>query len=392
MLRTLLTTLALAATLPATATAEDLQAPPCHRDSGAPRVVATLVTDSADFAAQIVACDRATGRRTVLQRGNDQRWSPFAQRVHVLGRPAAVGTTVTWGEMTGSDKVDPGHWHQAQVSVDVRRPSIRHRRSLGPDLGVRHPGGNLDTYAFPGGALAYMVVGQDETDGTIMLDRPHRRSQTVASGVSAMLREDGRTLSWRAWSTQRDRPAWQALDVAPVPRDSAGCPVRPSYGTEIDTPLLRISAARKSDDFVFRACWKATGRDDIVASDTDYESTYPLVMGSRVLLRTMYVDKYQQCPPGENGKLVVLDVRTRRFERRGDLTCADYDAFVFTGSGAPAWISGDDVGIQTVRTLLPDGSTAELDSGPPGSLGALATDGTTFTWTRAGEPRSAAVR
>jgi hypothetical protein len=311
--------------------------------------------------------------------------------VRLLGRPAVVGTTVTWGEMTGSDQ-DGRHWHQAQVSVDLRHPAVHHHRALGPGLGVSPSTGNLGTYAFPGGALAYMVIGQDETDGRVMLARPHHRPRTVATGVYAMHSEDDRTLLWETWHQRRFRPSWRALDVAPLPRDADGCPVRTTSRTLIDTPVLRVSLRLLFDDGILRACWKATGRDDIVASDSDDESTYPLAMGSRVLLRTMYVDKYQQCPPGENGRLVVLDVRTRRYERAADLACAHYDAFVFTGSGAPAWISGDDFGFQTVRTVLPDGRTAELDGAPPGSLAALATDGTTFTWTHGGEPRSAPVR
>jgi hypothetical protein len=395
MLRTVLSTLALAAILPANAPAEDLQPAPCHRATGAPRVVATLVTDSARAQAAIVACDRASGRRTVLRRGNDQLWSHTAGFVRLLGAPAAAGTTVTWGEMTGSERVKPGHWHQAQVSVDIRRPSVRRRRALGPRAGVRFGGGYLDTYAFPGGALAYMVIGNDETDGIVMLRRPHRAARIVATGVTSMQREGGRTLLWQTWSTPRFRPAWHALDVAPVARDAAGCPVRAGYRTDVDTPLLRVTRIRLFETYaLYRACWKATGRDDIVASDDDYESTYPLAAGSRVLLRTMYVDKYQQCPPGENGRLVVLDARTRRYERAATLACADYDrgAFVFSGRGAPAWISADETGHQTLRTVLPDGSTAELDDGPAGSLAALATDGSTFTWAHDGGPRSAPVR
>lgn len=122
LLALLTTTLAFAA--PAAAATS---APPCHRSSAHPRVVATRTIAKTGTAA-IVACDRASGHRKTLRHG-------FAgddgERLPSLGVPAVQGTKVLWSELAGS----PRHLRQDLRSADVRHPTPLDRRRIGPRPG-----------------------------------------------------------------------------------------------------------------------------------------------------------------------------------------------------------------------------------------------------------------
>ena len=106
--------------------------------------------------------------------------------------------------------------------------------------------------------------------------------------------------------------------------------------------------------------------------------------GDFIALPDLNVDKYQTGCSG--GTVRVFDARTGRVQRSTPLNCGPYPAFALAADGAPAWLGSDEQGIQHLSAAADDGHAVDLDSGPSGSLGALAASGTSSTWTHDGQP------
>lgn len=382
----LLTTLALAAPAGASAAQTPVTAPACHRTTATPRVVATR-TVTASGRAAIVACDRASGHRKVLRHGyagSPPKASP------ALSAPAVQGTRVVWSELLGRAR----HLRQDLRSADVRHPTRQTRRRIGPTklgntLGVDSEA--MQVLALPGGALAYISYGGPfgGTPTTLVLQRRGRAPQTLSTTNQRLATvEDGRTLVWL------DDRGYHAVDLAPVPRDASGCPIRSAYHGALDTPQLRVSSAVDSDfildaETAVRICWKATGRDDIATTlGSETYLTQPLVAAGRyVALTAEDIDRYQACyDTPESGIYwvsVVDALRAGTTAAHLSGACVVLQSLVLSPAGVPAWLVTDNRGAR-VEVPGAKGNTV-LDAGPAGTLAGLAAqpDGG-FTWTHDG--------
>jgi hypothetical protein len=332
MPRLLLGVLAATLALAAPAGAEYVSVPPpvkapaCHRRTATPRVVATR-TSTAKGRAAIVACDHASGHRKTLRRGyvgTSQR------RLPLLSTPAVQGTKVIWSELDGSAK----HPRQDLRTADVRRASHPSRRRIGPSPAPRHQPLAVDSevmqvLALPRGALAYVAYA-DAFATRLVLERPgHAPQRFMKEDERPAFIEDGRTLVWF------DGARYRAFDVAPLPRDAAGCPVRSAYRrVVIDTSALRVSLASYDDglfgEAAIRVCWKASGHDDVASSllAETYLTEHVVANGPFVALTTSDIDRYQSCSsaPGPGTRPSRSSTRARAGRR----------APAFTGRASPS--------------------------------------------------------
>lgn len=342
----------------------------CTRSTAPPRVEASLVQTDAKGGVALVACVRTSGKTRVLRRG--VRSSGNARTV--LGTPAVDGWRVIWSEADGRRKV------QTQRVVDLRHPTIQRRRVLGPVGERAFDSPELATVRLPNHVLAWTEVTKDDSSGRLMIGRLGRRPRVLVSkGVRTVGVQDGRTL---VWTDEFGRGTY--IDMAPLPRRD-GCPVRSSFNRVVLTNRLLAVTESASGDY--RICWRASGRDE-VAVHSEVEVSYSFAAaGEHVLIQTLPWNKYQTCDRRLMG-VGVFNARRQQTERAHvDLGCADYSPVVLAGTGAAAWITTINA-TDTLQVLGPDGTVGNLDTGPAGSLGALAATDATFTWTHDGQPRS----
>lgn len=293
----------------------------------------------------------------------------------MLGRPAVDGWRVIWSEVGGRRRV------QTQRMVDLRRPTVQRRRVLGP-VGDRWlESDELATVRLPNHVLAWTDVTKGDNSGRLMIGRLGRRPRVlVRKGVRTVRVQDGRTLVWTDESGRRTY-----IDMARLPRRD-GCPVRSLFNRVVlANRLLVVTEGAYGGDY--RICWRASGRDDVAVQSAAEVSYSFAAAGEHVLIQTRPWDKYQTCDRRLMG-VGVFNARLQQAERpHVDLGCADYSPVVLAGTGAAAWITTINA-TDTLQVLGPDGTVGNLDTGPAGSLGALAATDTTFTWTHDGQPRS----
>jgi hypothetical protein len=366
-------------------------APACHRTAAQPRVIATR-TNTRKGHATIVACDRASGRRTTLRRGfigYPPRHAP------ALGPPVVQGTRVIWSELDGAVR----HLQQELRSADGRRPGRQQRRRVGP-VSARPSDVEPDflkVVALPHGLLAYIAY---RTRFALVLARPGHAPETLSRAIDIdepIHVEDDRTLVWSEAS------GYTARDFAPVRHDASGCPIRSRFrDVLVDTPALRVVEATYGSDPIFsdsalRICWKA-GRQDPIVSTLFTETFFDgpiLAQGPYVAMAIGTDDRYQGCGLGDAVpvSVSVIDARTgRRLPAIFYDDCVVLDALVLAPDGATAaLVTGNGTQRVEVAGAPPDGHTV-LDSGPAGSLAGLAaTPDGGFTWTHDGAPRAAAA-
>lgn len=343
----------------------------CTRSTAPPRVEASLVQTDAKGDVVLLVCERRTGKSRVLRDGVDSSTSART----VLGRPAVDGWQVIWSEVGGRRRV------QTQRMVDLRRPTVQRRRVLGPvgDRGIESA--ELATVRLPDHVLAWTEVTKDDNSGRLMIGRLGRRPRVLVSeGVRTVGVQDGRTI---VWSDVSGRNSY--IDMARLPRRD-GCPVRSSFNRVVLTNrLLAVTASTYGD---YRICWRASGRDEVAVHSAAEVSYSFAAAGEHVLIQTLPWNKYQTCDRQLMG-VGVFNARLQRPERAHvDLGCARYSPVVLAGTGAAAWITTINDVTEALQVLGPDGTVGNLDTGPIGSLGALAATDTAFTWTHDGQPRT----
>ena len=190
---------------------------PATARRASPRVVATL-TVATDQKAQILACDRAVGRRVVLRRGVTVGVASDADVF--LGRPAVQRHE---RDLDGGPAGRAHRLTQDKVTVDVRRPRSSRRQRLSPAGGIRAsvPYASLDAlaHARPRAGLhhrqrqdeAYEPARPGAPPGTPVARWPRhwqRTSRTVArsSGTGGLPRPRAPT---------GDRSTWQRSGATP---------------------------------------------------------------------------------------------------------------------------------------------------------------------------------
>jgi hypothetical protein len=184
------------------------------------------------------------------------------------------------------------------------------------------------------------------------------------------------------------------------------CYGRGTYGIEA-TKLVRIYDRRRGDETTTYACWRRTGLRTELASGDDYlgfgdQATYLTLMGRFLAYRVGSVpddtQRYNPNPtPPPPDRIVVLDVsRGERSAWSPSNPATTLVSFALSADGRVAWTAGD-LGIpgvppppeSQVFAARKGAPTVTLDSGPDVETRSLAIIGTTVTWLRGGQPRSA---
>jgi len=232
------------------------------------------------------------------------------------------------------------------------------------------------------------------------VSRHARRVVATGHGLERLGIEDSATLRWFSGRPQ----TYQYLDLrAPDRRD--GCPVRERFKPALSTPEALVTEAsygsRRSGTYeVVRACWRATGRDPVVASGTRYlevsaSADLVAIVGEWLVVSEQWGDRYN-C---QVSAYTVNVATARQGVRTEEQSCPwagprrDWP-LVVTADGTFAWV-GSYVWVQgpTTETLVfatnRIGKVVELDRGPSGTLTDLRLAGDQLAWRNAGADRGA---
>lgn len=194
------------------------------------------------------------------------------------------------------------------------------------------------------------------------------------------------------------------LELSPVRRDRAGCPVRQRFRRVYSSGQVVLSTAHYGGDDsfnrsdVWRACLPGTRRDPVVSETVSAQSaaTGPLlgVDAPWVLTGGANNDKYGNC----STTMRAVNVQTGQpgpssyVGSCGPLLLPAFgDPIAVTKRGRFAWLErGPDVW----RLQLASGSgeaTTTLQAGHPGTIGAPSASGAAILWTSSDTPQAHSV-
>jgi hypothetical protein len=333
----------------------------------------------------VVLCDRRSGRERVLRRGRLDSGTDRGVGYHGA---AAAGRRLVWVEerrWRGRARVVLVEARATDGSVFRRRELARNREGFGAreHQAVVTAGGNVAT-----------VVSEADTQRLVLRRGGREVREIERAFIKALGIEDGRTLRWLASGPTFGR---RYLDLAPLPRNDAGCPARERFRRSELTEGVEITEARYGElgeTSVLRACLRDTGRDIVVgegeSSFGDSRSVaVPVIDGDWIAVQRSVYSRYYGC---ESVSLSPLNLRTGARGPGASIPLCDGlrtdEPAVITPAGVLAWVARRE-DAWTVRTALRDRDP--LDTGPPGAITGLRAEGSLLRWENAGQPCSAEI-
>jgi hypothetical protein len=357
---------------------------PCAPDPSAQPVTARVVErwrPGRIVETAVVACDRRSGRTTVLRRARLVSPLRGPERGRSLEAASAAGRRVAWVERRIRRRVMTGRVAVSIVRRDGASTVLRERR-----VGRTRQWAELDVALTTRGELAWLAGDR------LVVERPGRRPRVVARGeLYGLGVDDDRTLRWL------DHVEMRFLDLRPWPAGT--CPERSRHRRVAATDQLVVTEARygtpEESARVVRACVRATGADRVIALGNDAlgfgtSAIVAGISGPWVVVVSGRHSRYEGCV---EARVEAIHAGTGAEGRAAVLpwcrsTPSVDDPAVVTDGGIPAWIVRE-----PARSALlaagPDGTAVELDAAGPAGLSALTADGPRVRWLHDGAPRAA---
>ncbi len=351
---------------------------PCVVDRSSVRFTArvAVVPEVSRSRSAVVVCDQRTGRE---RRSRTVRLSN-ARGGRAFLAAAASDTQIAWIEATYSRanaRVVLMQASRGSFASKQRRVLYEGRIELRSHFGVVFTRGGR------------LVVSSPE--GVRVGDR-----RVVAGPVSNLGIEDGATLRFTRQATGRTY-----LELSPVRRDRAGCPVRERFRRTYASKDVVLTVASYGDLYnrtdVWRACLTRSDRDPVVAVTEAAPSspTGPLLGLDPpwVITGGTSNDKYHNC----STTLRAVNTQTGALGPSSDagtcdpLLAPDFgDAVAVTDRGRIAWLERSS---DVWRLQLADGPAGPttLQAAAPGAIGAPSASGSTITWSSTVAPQARSV-